>query len=177
MRLFTAINFNDTVKDKLCEPMERLKESAIKGKFTCRENLHLTVVFIGEVDPQKLQNIKLAMDRVAEKPFDLRLSGIGSFKREGGDILWVGAEKTEQLSSVYHQLCERLLQIGISIETRAYKPHLTLARELVMPAAFSMEAFSQETEPLKVKVNSIDLMKSERIGGKLTYTKIYEKLL
>ncbi|SDM66064.1 RNA 2',3'-cyclic phosphodiesterase [Acetanaerobacterium elongatum] len=177
MRLFTAINFDDTVKDKLCEPMERLRETAVKGSFTCRENLHLTVVFIGEVGPHKLQDIKLAMDRVAEKPFDLRLSGVGSFKREGGDILWVGADKTEQLSSVYHQLCERLLQSGFAIETRAYKPHLTLARELVMPQGFNMEAFSRETEPLKVRVNSIDLMKSERIGGKLIYSKVYEKLL
>lgn len=177
MRLFTAINFDAATKDKLCEPIGKLKETAVKGNFTQRENLHLTVVFIGEVMPEKLQTIKVSMDKVAQKPFDLRLSGVGCFKRDGGDILWVGAEKSEQLISVYNQLCERLIQSGFSVETRAYKPHLTLARELIMPAGFDIDAFSKETEPMKLRVSSIDLMKSERIDGKLTYTKIHEKLL
>ena len=48
MRLFTAINFDDNIKDALSAAISELKARGIRGTFTLRENLHLTLVFLGE---------------------------------------------------------------------------------------------------------------------------------
>ena len=177
MRLFIALNFDEPTKDKLCDTMQRLKMVVQSGKFTLRDNLHLTVAFIGEVQQAKLQNIKAAMSKVEEKPFSLHLGGVGCFRRDNGSILWVGADKSRALLSIHDQLCERLSKSGFAVEMREYKPHLTLAREFTLPEGFDLEQFSNDTEQIKMQVKSIDLMKSERVNGKLTYTRIYEKLL
>ena len=56
MRLFIAINFNDYIKNELCSVMENLKKYTLRGRFTSRENLHLTIVFIGETN--KVEAVK-----------------------------------------------------------------------------------------------------------------------
>ncbi len=55
------------------------------------------------------------------------------------------------------------------MDGRKYSPHITLGREVVTDAA------PWQIEPFGETVTGIDLMKSERIGGKLTYTAIYSK--
>lgn len=91
MRLFIAINFEEEVKNQLCEAIEQLRESSLQGNFTGRENLHLTLVFIGET--QRADDIKHAMDAVRAEPFVLKIGGLGLFKRQGGDLYWMGVEQ------------------------------------------------------------------------------------
>ncbi len=177
LRLFTAINFDDTAKDQLCEVIDLLKGSAVKGRYTRRENLHLTLVFLGEVESERAHNIKHAIDRVEEKPFTLQLTGVGRFLRESGEIFWVGAHKCQPLLSIHDQLNNRLIQAGCWVETREYKPHLTLARELQLPTGFDRGELAKQAGAIRIPVQSIDLMKSERIDGVLTYTRIHTKLL
>ncbi len=177
MRLFTAINFDESAKDQLCEVIDSLKKSAIKGNFTRRENLHLTLVFLGEIETGRVHNIKYAMDCIEEKPFVLELSGAGRFQRDSGEIFWIGACKSQPLVSVHTQLVDRFTQAGCSLEMREYKPHLTLARELNLPEDFDRKQLAEQTGIIRVPVKSIDLMKSERVGGVLTYTRIHSKSL
>lgn len=133
MRLFIAINFNDQIKDSLCETMQKLKNVSVRGNFVRRENLHLTVAFIGET--LEIGKVKQAMDKVSAEPFDLKLSGFGKFQRDRGDIYWVGVEQNANLFLVYNQLLRELSHAGFAIEKRDYKPHLTLGREVVLDSA------------------------------------------
>lgn len=59
------------------------------------------------------------------------------------------------------------------MENRRFQPHLTLAREVRVPASFDREAFSSSVSPTEMEVRVVSLMKSERIRGVLTYTEIF----
>ncbi len=177
MRLFTAVRFDEPVKKRLCDIIEVLKRSARGGSFTRPENLHLTLVFLGEIDIVRVHSVKQVMDQVNEAPFALELSGVGRFVRDTGEILWVGANSCVPLLSVYNQLGDRLSQAGFSVKTRQYRPHLTLARQLHLPPDFDREELARQTGVIRVPVTGIDLMKSERVGGVLTYTRIHTTTL
>jgi len=175
MRLFIAINFNEEVKESLCDSIARLKNVALKGNFTRRENLHLTVVFIGETN--KVEAVKQAMDSINALPFELSIGGVGRFKRDGGDIYWAGVKKNNVLTDIYNQLCVELAKKGFTLENRGYKPHLTLGREVVVPKSFDEKEFAKTVPHMIMSIDYVSLMKSERINGKLTYNEVYRKQL
>ena len=173
MRLFIAINLNDEIKDYLVSAIHELKKASSAGNFTHRENLHLTLVFLGELNPDRIGSIESAMSRVGGGPFRLSLSGFGRFKRRGGDIHWAGIEKSRELISIHKQLFSELEATGFIMEDREYSPHLTLGREVRLsdPSADIYCALAGESK--EMTVSRISLMKSERINGKLTYTEVY----
>lgn len=175
MRLFTAILFNEEIKDYLTEAIQELKKRSVKGNFTSRENLHLTLVFLGEVSEDRLDAVRSAINRVHGEPFRLVLSGFGKFRKNGRDIHWAGLGKSEALLAIQKQLAAELEKAGFSLEDRAYSPHLTLGRQVRL--ADPDEMIYRSVRPVKpeMEVSRISLMKSERIDGKLVYTEIYEK--
>jgi 2'-5' RNA ligase len=63
-------------------------------------------------------------------------------------------------------LADRLLAAGFVLERRRFSPHITLGRDVVT------DVKPRAITPFGETVGSIELMKSERIGGKLTYTAI-----
>lgn len=113
MRLFIAINFNFEVKNSLAQVIQGLKRHAVKGNFTRIDNLHLTLVFIGETT--KVNLVKEAMNSINAGPFNLIISGFGSFPREGGNIYWVGVEENAKLRNIYGKLADKLSQSGFCI--------------------------------------------------------------
>lgn len=175
MRLFIAINFNEELKSSIEGTIEALKKCAKKGNFTKRENLHLTLVFIGE--SSRLEDIRQAMDKVDEDGFNLSVKGMGRFRRTGGDIYWLGLEKNSTLQNIYNWLYTALTSAGFQLESREYTPHLTLGREVVLDKDFDIKSFENTLPQMSMGVRSISLMKSERIKGSLVYTSIYDKKL
>ena len=173
MRLFIAINLNDEIKNTLMAAILELKKGASKGNFTHRENLHLTLVFLGELSEDRIVDIRSAMNQIKEKPFGLSLSGFGQFKRKSGDIHWVGIDQNPALLSLQKKLTTELQKVGFSLENREYSPHLTLGREvrLADPSVNIYNALPLSKE--EMTVSRISLMKSERIEGKLAYSEIY----
>lgn len=174
-RLFVAVLFDKPVLDGLCNAMEALREHTEQGNFTLRENLHLTLVFIGETPCAA--DVRQAMDAVCMQPFPLKIAGLGRFRRDGGDICWAGVEISSMLSDLYHTLVRSLSAVGFTPENRPYTPHLTLGRKVVLAPEFDLKAFGAYIPELSMTVRKISLMKSERIYGKLTYTEIYSKAL
>lgn len=175
MRLFISINFNADVKDKIITIENKLKEPALKGNFTRVENLHITLVFLGEVDEKHIKKIELAMNQIAVPPFKLLFNDIGYFKRNGGDIWWLGAEHHSVLFDLQKKLSMDLQALGFPMEQRKYTPHLTLGREVHLNDKFSRMDISNQMESISIDVCKVSLMKSERIKGQLTYTEIYSK--
>lgn len=175
LRLFISINFDDRMKDSLYGCIQRLKEGSVRGNFTRRENLHLTLAFLGETS--KAGSAKQAMDDAAGEPFELSIGGFGRFPRSGGDIYWIGVKNSEELSVINSRLGKTLRREGFVLETREFKPHLTLGREVVPAPGFDRGAFAQSVPPMSMKVEKISLMKSDRLNGRLTYTEIYAKQL
>ena len=170
MRLFIAINFPENTKDLLCRNISRLKSAAKQGRFTHRDNLHLTLVFLGEVEAKRLEDIRRVMGSVISSPFKLSIGSGGSFRRDGGDIYWQSVKASDALTELYQQLYDGLKSAGFRLESRSYKPHLTLGRQVILNR-------EPEPETAEVSVHRISLMLSRRIDGKLKYTELYGKEL
>lgn len=175
MRLFIAITFDDEMKNKLYQAVEKLKSMALHGSFTRKENLHLTLNFIGET--KRVEEVKHAMTEAVRNSklpaFDFTVKGFGSFKRREGDIYWLGIEQNPDLARLQKLLLKALKEAGFyEIDDREFKPHLTLGRQVRVQDGFDSKNLSIP-EKLIQRVTKISLMNSERIEGKLTYTEIY----
>ena len=179
MRLFLAINFDDDVRDKLTQTQDRLRKNVLRGNFTLRENLHMTLVFFGEGFDRRLPNIRRVMDGIETPAFGLHIGSVGRFHRNGGDIWWAGGGENADLSRLHGEIRVGLDREKLSPDVRlgAFTPHITLAREVETDHDFDPAVFRREPEQIETRVEKISLMKSERIRGKLVYTPVYEKLL
>lgn len=172
MRLFTAVNFSGAAKDYIISAQRELKACCGGGRFTDRENLHLTLVFLGELLPEWVEEANAALNRVSAPAFELTIGGFGRFSRPGGDIWWLGVEACRELLELHERLCVQLCSRGFEFDSRPYRPHLTIARQV----RNAMEP-QWERDPFCEAVGSIELMKSERFNGRLTYTPLFSKKL
>jgi len=170
MRLFVAINFDKEIKEKMLAVQSRLRELG-RGNFSRPENLHLTLAFLGEVSPNRIVALRRAMDDTPVHPMKLTFDHVGSFKRNGGDIWWIGLAENKILTDLQSNLSLNLAVQGFPLESRRFSPHITLAREVAVQAAPNRKALLGDSP--SVDVNAMNLMCSERIGGKLTYTEQY----
>lgn len=173
MRLFTAITLDSMVKATISRTLLELERHSEKGNFTRLDNLHLTLVFIGETN--NIQGAANALDRLAVPGFSLTLEGLGRFRAGRGDLYWMGVRENPPLQLLYSQLYARLSDAGFPLEKRGYRPHLTLGRNLVFQSGFDWEAYGLSLPPLRADVTKASLMKSEHINGILTYTEMYKK--
>jgi 2'-5' RNA ligase len=165
MRLFVAINFKAETRARLIALREELRTKSQSGNFSRDENLHLTLAFIGEVSPKKLDKIKAIMDTVTFEPFEVAIDRLGTFAR--GTLWWAGLREDKPLMWLQREVEHKLALCGFEMDGRDYHPHITLGREVVTDCKpWTVEPFGETS-------SAIDLMRSERADGKLTYTEIY----
>ena len=167
MRLFVSINFDDETVDFLSDKVRKLKREALSLSPSPRENLHLTLAFIGETE--RAEAAKSALDKVSFESFDFYLSGLGKFPTPDGDIYWVGAERADKLTTLAKEVRKELTEAGFSIDRKKFSPHVTLARRVILkdPPTFAVPR-------RKVSASKISLMKSERMAGRMKYTEIHK---
>ena len=186
MRLFIAICLTDEVKDSLCETIAGLRGVARRGRYTNRENLHLTLVFIGETD--RVDDILDIMEEVANEYFaeavPIALTAPGVFRGRGGGLHWVGVENTPELKRLAKGLAAGLAAEGFPIEKRRFTPHITIGREVVIDppgkdpddAGRAGQSTDQppviRMQPATMIADHISLMRSDREDGRLVYTEI-----
>ena len=125
LRLFVALPLPALVRDGLA----MIQTGVPKARWVDRDNLHVTLRFVGEVEEHTGQDVAAALDRVDAPGFDLRLTGVGHF---GSDrkptVLWAGVERSEALSLLKEKVDAAVRQAGIPPEGGKFKPHVTLAR-------------------------------------------------
>jgi 2'-5' RNA ligase len=92
-------------------------------------DLHLTLVFLGQLSTEALGAAVQAAGSVRAGPLVLRIDRAGYFPR--ARVLWCGpAEPRSELLGLHGQLSRALADRGIAIESRPYRPHITLARKV-----------------------------------------------
>ncbi|MBQ3048796.1 MAG: RNA 2',3'-cyclic phosphodiesterase [Oscillospiraceae bacterium] len=170
MRLFVAINLSDEIKDALCAVEKELQAQGARGNFSKRENLHLTLAFLGEVEQSRVKAVREAMAAAEFAPFTVEVASAGRFKRDEGDILWIGLGASRELTALQVSLVRELKARGFSPDDKPFNPHLTIGRKIT-----GAGRIPESANGLSQRVESIELMLSERINGKLTYTPIYSR--
>ncbi|AUM96609.1 TPA: RNA 2',3'-cyclic phosphodiesterase [Clostridium botulinum] len=173
MRVFYAVTFQEETKEKLIEYKNLVSNNSVKGRFTNKNNFHLTLEFIGEVDEKELSLLTNILYKLQNPPKELITSHIGSFKRRDKDIIWLGIEENKELITLQRNLRNLLINNGFKIENRKYKPHITIGREIVTKCPIEKNIFS----PIKIPIASIALMESKRFNGQLVYEPLEEIII
>jgi len=114
MRLFVAL----CLPDRVIASLLALECGVPGARWQTREQLHLTLRFIGEADGRTM----------AAPGFTLELKGVGSFGGKAPRDLWAGVEPNEALAHLRRKIESALQRIGLEPDGRKFTPHVTLAR-------------------------------------------------
>lgn len=131
-RCFVALPLPEALMrnlDALCGALSLRLASRLS--WTRPGNWHLTLRFLGSVEPQRLFAVRSALRAVRFAPFALRLGPGGSFGdgRAAPRVLWLGlAEGGGPCAELASRVEAALEPLGFAPEPRAFRPHVTLGR-------------------------------------------------
>jgi RNA 2',3'-cyclic 3'-phosphodiesterase len=133
VRTFIGVEIGDEIRRKAVSLQQQLGRSGAGVKWVSPENLHVSLLFLGEVDDRDLLPVCRAVEEAArrEPPFPLRVSGVGAFPTpRRPKVVWAGiTDGADSLRRLYELLEKRMLDLGVyRKEERSYTPHLTLGR-------------------------------------------------
>ena len=132
IRSFIAIALPTLVRRNAVRLIDRLSESGDGVKWVPKDNLHLTLKFLGDVDNTEVPSVCKVLREVCREfePFDLSFAGTGGFPDVSRPrVLYAGVnDPTGSLTSMVTAMEKRLADLGFKPEPRDYTPHLTLGR-------------------------------------------------
>jgi 2'-5' RNA ligase len=133
IRTFIALEIERFTRDRLAGLQERLAAEGAAAKWVERENLHITLLFLGEVDLRESPKVCHEVAQAAAEcaPFAMTLAGAGAFPspRHPRILIVHVTEGAEQIIELHDKIERRLLELGsYRREDRPFKPHLTIGR-------------------------------------------------
>lgn len=132
MRTFVAVELDRAVRERVGALAGKLQIRCPKLSWVRPRNMHLTIKFLGEIEPAQVRPIQTALDQAAGqcRKFEVSFTGLGVFPPHGPvKVLWLGVEDTTGGLAECWRCCEEALEaIGFAREDRPFSAHLTLAR-------------------------------------------------
>lgn len=130
MRVFVALDVPEPVRASFAELSKRLKKVCPNARWVRLEGIHITLKFIGEVQPEKLEQIRHALGELPSfGPIMVRFAGLGFFPgARSPRVFWAGIQADPKLAELAAAMEMELEPLGIAREKRPFHPHLTLAR-------------------------------------------------
>ncbi len=177
MRLFISINFEEKVKDKIVSIIDTIKPFSSYGRFSHRDHIHLTLLFLGDIPSHKINTICKTMDSIKASPFIIKVDKIGNFKRDDGDIYWLGMENNESLLKLQKNLNDALMGENFSLEKRKYTPHITIGRKVKIKEEYVNDKALQSIDSFDISAEVFHLMKSENIDKRLIHSVLHSTVL
>jgi len=124
MRLFVGLSIPDSVAAGLF-----LLQGGVPGaRWSTREQLHLTLRFIGEVDGRDAAAVDDVLSAIGAPRFSLELHAVGTFGGRDPRELWAGVRPNEALMHLQRKVETAIQRIGLAADARKFTPHVTLAR-------------------------------------------------
>ena len=138
MRLFVGLSLPDAVAQSL----SLLRAGVPGAHWQTREQLHMTLRFIGEVDGRDAAAIDDALSTISAPRFRLELKGVGEFGGKNPRALWAGVREPAPIVHLQRKIEAMLQRVGLAAEERKFTPHVTLARLRGAPAGKVMDWLS-----------------------------------
>ena len=132
IRTFLSIELTSSIRDRIVMLQNRLAATGADVKWTDAKNLHVTLLFLGEVPDKEVATVYRIAQKAVEGmgEFTMTVEGFGCFPNPRRPrILWVGiGQGTQELVRIHDALEEPLVDLGYRREDRKYTPHITLGR-------------------------------------------------
>lgn len=168
--------FPEALRAALAVEIERLSGKARGVSWVATPNLHLTIRFLGEVEPDRLEAVATTLAEVATAgpAFHLALQGLGAFPSPTRPrVVWAGVTGGAEVVELATRVEEALAKLGFAREGRPFSAHVTLGRarepqrDPVLAAALAMGA---QREFGSFRVDEITLMRSDLSPRGARYT-------
>jgi len=151
-RLFFALWLDDGV-------IQTIKKNVLKhflncqGKIIDKNNWHITLAYFGLADAGTQACLEEQAEKIKGQPFELKLSKCGFWPRP--KVAWLAPEEVpEVLNQLTNDIQHSIIPCGFKPETRAFHPHITLARKA------KHEPSLAEISPITLKVSKFSLAES-----------------
>jgi RNA 2',3'-cyclic 3'-phosphodiesterase len=156
--LFLALWRGDTELDAVAKVQQSLPWPAT-ARLTARENIHVTLHFIGQMPRGRLQEL-IGGISVRAPPVELTFERLELWSR--GLVVLTASHRPAALLELHAALGERLVRLGLPVDARPYLPHITLARSAGASASFLMRARA----PSEVTWRAVGHVLVESTGGR-----------
>lgn len=166
MRLFLGIRPDKKSVDKIMRIVFDLREMDLPVKWVKRENLHITLRFLGDRSTEEFEKIRSVLSsEFTVNDFEVSLRGLGFFKKKSSlRTIWVGIDESKELNELSNQLNNRLNSIGIHNDGHKFFPHITVGRVKRNFKSWEFEKYileNSESSISRFSVNFFSLIKSE----------------
>ena len=124
LRLFTGLEIPHDIKFEL----DMMKGGIAGARWIERENYHLTLRFVGDVEEGVARDLAEGLDAIAMPGFTVRLKGLDAFGGAKPHAIYANAEPSpelKRLQAAHERVCRH---VGLAGETRKFTPHVSLAR-------------------------------------------------
>ncbi len=157
-RLFFALWPDEDTRERLAT----LVLDEITARWVNRDNLHVTLAFLGSVDKHTRSCVEHVAAQVSVPSFTLQLDEVGYWRKPR--ILWVGASQLPaSLEQLLEVLNDGLSTCGFKPERREYRAHITLARKVHTPIAH------RNIDPIAWPIDSFALVESRTLPAGASY--------
>src|SRR5699024_454536 len=152
---FIAIKLPQRLKEQLSRWQESLKTAVSYKQWPHRDDLHITLKFLGDVDDEKIKELHQKLTELTLlKSFYTTVESIGTFgSKERPRVVWAGVHLTKSLSFLQKKVEESAAEIGFLNDSRTYSPHITLAKKWNGPA--NEEMLTNILQEIKEEVFSL----------------------
>lgn len=165
LRLFFAVNFSDEIKEKFYQISSQLQKFNEPVKYEPIEKLHLTLLFLGNVEESLIKELNQGANEISKNYFksELYFEKLGVFKNFNQPrVIWIGTKENPKLREISEQLRLLAHNLNIAIDEKEFSPHITLGRvKGKLSESFIEFLKSFSFEPFTAEVNSFELMESK----------------
>jgi len=168
IRTFIAINLDSEIREYLSSLKNDLNLGESKIKWVNRNNIHITLKFLGYISPEQIKLINSGLKEIIDQynPFVIKLSSdIGVFPTyKMPRIIWVGIkEGANELKKLYNSIEIMLLKKGFPRENKDFSGHITIGRVKYIKDKNNLINFlkNMHIKDISQEVKSLEFMESK----------------
>lgn len=161
---FFAVRMPEETKLMMKKHIEKLKHQIPFSRWVHHQDLHITLAFLGAAPEEKLTQAERLVQEASKttKPFQLRINRLGFFGNEHSPrVFWADTEESKELILLRNKVFSACEEAGFALETRPFRPHITLARKWKGEEPFQqtqLEMWNElQPDPLLFQANEVVL--------------------
>lgn len=161
---FFAVKIPEETKLIMNNHINQLKEIIPFSRWVHYQDLHITLAFLGAAPPEKRAAAEINVNVVLKEAaaLSLKIHKLGFFGIENAPrVFWADTEESIELKNIREKVFSACEKAGFHLETRPFRPHITLARKWNGNAAFQQELLEVwhelQPEPLQFETNEVVL--------------------